>query len=192
MAAREDKAELRSFVRLTRSARSSEQRSVAADNFTEFLGYLSDQFAWSRIAAFIPTNSEPPIARGIDTLVRAGVTVLVPESSEGGLLTWIELAPGSIDQTTRDSQSMPIPTEGRRVEPRQLDAVLVPAAAVDRDGKRLGWGKGYYDRFLESATGSPLVVAVVFNSDVVESVPVESHDAPVGAILTESEIFFTQ
>ena len=87
---------------------------------------------------------------------------------------------------------MPVPANGRAVTPDDLDAVLVPAAAADRDGNRLGWGKGYYDRFLETVEGSPLVIAVVFGSDLLESVPVEPHDAPVGAVLTESEIYFTQ
>ena len=73
-----------------------------------------------------------------------------------------------------------------------LDAVLVPAAAVDRDGNRLGWGKGYYDRFLQSVDGSPLVVAVVFDSDIVSSVPIEPHDVPVNAIVTEFEVAFVQ
>lgn len=192
MAAGDDKAELRAFVRLTRSARSVAERAAMTDDFAEFLEYLAEQFSWRRIAAFVPTETEPPIVRGVDALVSAGVTVLVPESSADGLLAWIELSPGSITLTTRDSQSMPIPTHGERVDPSQLDAVLVPAAAVDRDGNRLGWGKGYYDRFLAQVSGSPLVIAVVFASDVVDAVPVEAHDAPVGAVLTEAEILFTQ
>jgi 5-formyltetrahydrofolate cyclo-ligase len=120
------------------------------------------------------------------------VTVVVPVSSPSGSLDWVNLDPGAINRTTPDAMNMPIPASGERVPVGVLDAVLVPAAAVDRDGNRLGWGKGYYDRFLETVEGSPLVIAVVFDSDIVASVPTESHDARVGAIATESEVAFIQ
>jgi 5-formyltetrahydrofolate cyclo-ligase len=192
MAIGDDKAELRAFVRLTRASRSSGERAAAEPGYTDVLALLADQFSWTRIAAFIPTPTEPPIARGVDNLVRQGVTVVVPVSSADGSLDWVTLEPGAINGTIRDAMNMPIPASGERVTAERLDAVLVPAAAVDRDGNRLGWGKGYYDRFLETVDGSPLVVAVVFDSDVVTTVPVEPHDIPVAAIVTEYEVAFVQ
>jgi 5-formyltetrahydrofolate cyclo-ligase len=192
MTTRDDKAELRAFVRLTRAARLTEQIASASDDFEQFLVFLADQYGWRRIAAFIPTPTEPPIARGLNTLVLAGVSVIVPVSAADGRLEWMELGPDTIWSTTNDSMGMPIPSTGSNVSPSDLDAVLIPAAAVDRDGNRLGWGKGFYDRFLPSVEGKPLLIAVVFDSDYVAEVPTEEHDAPVGAILTETEISFTQ
>jgi 5-formyltetrahydrofolate cyclo-ligase len=192
MAIDDDKSELRAFVRLTRLARTDADRAVASDSFDDFLAILADQFSWARIAAFIPTPSEPPIAAGLNNLVSAGVSVIVPVSRPDGLLDWVELGVDAIWSTQKDELTMPVPTVGDRVTAGSLDAVLVPAAAVDRDGNRLGWGKGFYDRFLAQVEGNPLVIAVVFDSDVVVTIPTESHDAPVGAILTETEITFTQ
>jgi 5-formyltetrahydrofolate cyclo-ligase len=192
MTTREDKAELRAFVRLTRAARSSDEMSSASTDFERFLVYLSDQYGWRRIAAFIPTPTEPPIAHGLNTLVKAGVSVIVPVSVADGLLDWVELAPDAISSTTKDIMGMPIPSTGVSTSPSDLDAVLIPAAAVDRDGNRLGWGKGFYDRFLPSIDGDPLLIAVVFDSDCVDQVPTEAHDAPIDVILTESEIVLTQ
>jgi 5-formyltetrahydrofolate cyclo-ligase len=192
MAIDDDKSELRAFVRLTRLARTEADRAVASNSFDEFLAILADQFSWARIAAFIPTPSEPPIAAALNNLIATGVSVIVPVSKPDGLLDWVELSEDAIWSTQKDEFTMPVPTVGDRVTAGSLDAVLVPAAAVDRDGNRLGWGKGFYDRFLEQVEGNPLVIAVVFDSDVVVAVPTESHDAPVGAILTETEITFTQ
>ncbi len=192
MTTRDEKAELRTFVRLTRAARSTQELASVADDFEQFLVHLADQYGWRRIAAFIPTPTEPPIAGGLNTLVLAGVSVIVPVSAADGLLDWMELGPDTIWSTTNDSMGMPIPSTGANASPSDLDAVLIPAAAVDRDGNRLGWGKGFYDRFLASVDGKPLLIAVVFDSDCVVEVPTEEHDAPVGAILTESEISFTQ
>ena len=187
-----DKAELRAFVRLTRAARSTEELISASDDFEQFLVFLADQYGWRRIAAFIPTPTEPPNARGLNTLVLAGVSVIVPVAEADGQLDWMELGPDRIWSTTNDSMGMPIPSTGSNASPTDLDAVLIPAAAVDRDGNRLGWGKGFYDRFLATVEGKPLLIAVVFDSDCVVDVPTDEHDAPVGAILTETEISFTQ
>jgi len=192
MTTRDDKAELRAFVRLTRAARSTEELVSASDDFEQFLVYLADQYGWRRIAAFIPTPTEPPIAAGLNTLILAGVSVIVPVSAADGLLDWMELGPDTIWSTTNDSMGMPIPSTGANASPSNLDAVLIPAAAVDRDGNRLGWGKGFYDRFLASLEGGPLLIAVVFDSDCIVEVPTDEHDAPVDAILTETEITFTQ
>ena len=188
----DDKAELRAFVRLTRAARSKDELVSASDEFEQFLVYLADQYGWRRIAAFIPTSTEPPIARGLNTLTLNGVSVIVPVSAADGLLDWMELGPETIWSTTHDLMGMPIPSTGANASPTGLDAVLIPAAAVDRTGNRLGWGKGFYDRFLASVEGNPLLIAVVFDSDCVVEVPTDEHDAPVGAILTETEISFTQ
>jgi 5-formyltetrahydrofolate cyclo-ligase len=67
---------------------------------------------------------------------------------------------------------------------RDADVVLVPALAVDRDGHRLGRGRGYYDRALESVTAP--VVAVVYDDDVIDDVPIEPHDRCVDGRLTPS------
>lgn len=186
------KAELRRFVRLTRGARSTDDRTRGEERLRELLTHLADEFSWRRLAAFIPTPTEPPIAPAVDALVRDGVIVLVPVATSNGLMEWIELEPGGIHKTTLDDMKMPIPTTGQRQPPLDLDALLVPAAAVDRDGNRLGWGKGFYDRFLDGVVGDPLVIAVVFDADVVDEVPTEAHDRPVDAILTDTEIVFVQ
>jgi 5-formyltetrahydrofolate cyclo-ligase len=60
--------------------------------------------------------------------------------------------------------------------------VLVPALAVDRHGNRLGRGGGSYDRALARATG--LTVAVLYDGELVDLLPVEPHDVPVNAVVT--------
>ena len=188
----EAKAELRAFVRLTRSARSTHERAATEPGFANNLAQLADVFAWERIAAFLPTAVEPPISGHLDALVAAGVSVIVPVATAEGFLNWIELEPGAVDDTMTDAMGMPIPARGEEAWTDELDAILVPAAAVDREGNRLGWGKGYYDRFLASEVADTLVVAVVFDADIVDEIPTEPHDRPVNAIVTEASITFVQ
>lgn len=186
------KSELRRFVRLTRAARSARELDEAQTAFGIALATLIAEEKWTRVAAFIPTATEPPILGVLESLVADGVDVAVPVSSPDGLLEWIRVERGFVDDMTRDSMGMPIPTSGTRVHLTETDVVLVPAAAVDRDGHRLGWGKGYYDRFLKTLSPDTFVVAVVFDSDVVMEIPVEPHDVGVDVIVTERDIYTVQ
>lgn len=63
-----------------------------------------------------------------------------------------------------------------------IDLVLLPALAIDRQGNRLGKGKGFYDRFLANYEGP--CYAVVFDEEVLESLPTESHDRKVSGFIT--------
>ncbi|MCA1829481.1 MAG: 5-formyltetrahydrofolate cyclo-ligase [Myxococcales bacterium] len=67
-----------------------------------------------------------------------------------------------------------------------VDLLVVPAIAVDARGARLGRGKGHYDATLAACAGFP--VALVFESQLVPSVPLGEHDRPVRAICTETQL----
>jgi 5-formyltetrahydrofolate cyclo-ligase len=83
------------------------------------------------------------------------------------------------------------PSGGPHFAPGQpdWDLALVPGLAFGRDGGRLGFGKGYYDRLL-SARGTPRI-ALAFGFQVLDSVPVLPHDVPVDLIITENEVIPT-
>ena len=68
------------------------------------------------------------------------------------------------------------------VAPAQIDCVIVPGAAFDVLGNRLGLGGGYYDRFLPKTDAKK--VALAYDFQLVESLPTEPHDAKIDAILT--------
>ena len=189
MDAREVKSELRQMVRQSRIARPAERIAESATTFDGHLRSIADDSSWTRIAAFLPTSVEPPVSRFLEGFIAEGGWCAVPESGPNGLLTWRTLESDFAKNLTTDSQGMPVPVSGVPALVEQLDAVLVPAAAVDRDGNRLGWGKGYYDRFLDGIDPNTVVIAVVFDSDVIDSVPVETHDKKVNLIVTEADIY---
>jgi 5-formyltetrahydrofolate cyclo-ligase len=62
--------------------------------------------------------------------------------------------------------------------------ILVPAATVDRTGMRMGWGQGYFDKTLGSMEKCPPVYAVIFDEELVDSVPSEVHDKRVDGVVT--------
>jgi 5-formyltetrahydrofolate cyclo-ligase len=76
--------------------------------------------------------------------------------------------------------------EGKGVPPEKIDIVVVPAVAFYKYGHRLGYGKGFYDRFLKKTKA--LKVGVAYDFQILEKLPAESHDIPVDLIITPTQI----
>jgi len=143
--------------------------------------------AWSAagtVAAYAATGTEPPTRPTLDRLRALGVAVLLPVVVDTGLRWapydgWEQLMPGPFGLLQPSEPMLPVD-----VLP-SVGVVAVPALAVDRQGHRLGRGGGYFDRALAGVASSS-VVAVVFDDEVLDEVPVEEHDRGVGAALTPS------
>ena len=71
--------------------------------------------------------------------------------------------------------------------PNEVEFVLLPGVAFTRDGTRLGYGGGYYDKLLASMTQRPMLVAAAFALQIVERLPQEATDVKVEWIITEQE-----
>lgn len=80
------------------------------------------------------------------------------------------------------------PKEKKEITPEELDIVIVPAIAFDRKGYRIGYGKGYYDRFLSKLGPNTLKIGLAFDFQVVDSLPREEHDLPVDKVITEKRV----
>jgi len=76
----------------------------------------------------------------------------------------------------------------RLSDSKLLDLVLVPGAAFDRLGNRIGYGAGYYDRFMKRLEPEAKTIALAYSFQVVDSVPVSEFDLPVDYIATEKEV----
>ena len=74
----------------------------------------------------------------------------------------------------------------RRVRPEELDLVMVPGTAFDRRGGRMGQGKGYYDRLLARARPDAPLVALAFDCQIFDEIPVAPHDVFMDVVLTET------
>lgn len=79
------------------------------------------------------------------------------------------------------------PTGDDVADPQAMELVIVPAVAYDRNGNRIGRGKGYYDRLL-SRTGA-LRIGVAYDFQIVDEINAEPHDIPVDIVITESATY---
>jgi 5-formyltetrahydrofolate cyclo-ligase len=122
--------------------------------------------------------------------LREGIRVALPRIDEGEReIRVIEV--DSLDESDYelDRYGVPVPRRGREIKAAELDAIVVPGLAFDREGRRLGRGAGYYDRLLLRVPERCLPIGFAFAGQVVERVPTTAQDRRVGAMVTEVESF---
>lgn len=78
---------------------------------------------------------------------------------------------------------------GKEILPDQLDCVMVPGVAFDRNGGRLGNGAGYYDRLLKTVRADAVLIGVCFESQLVEQVVMEADDVTMDVVITEKSLY---
>jgi 5-formyltetrahydrofolate cyclo-ligase len=132
------------------------------------------------IATYLSFGSEPPTNDLVDGLHSAGVEVLVPVVTGNGL-DWVRYSPHVPTTAARLGVPEPVGPRLGAAAIHTVDLVIVPSLAVDRLGNRLGRGRGFYDRALEGVSAP--VVAVLYDSELLDEVPAEPHDRRVQAVL---------
>jgi 5-formyltetrahydrofolate cyclo-ligase len=123
----------------------------------------------------------------VEEAVRRGIRVLLPITRNDGLLDWAVATPDG--EITEGNFGLPEPV-GELLGPiavNDVDLLVIPAAAVDRSGMRLGWGRGFFDKTLGSMERCPPVYAVVYDSEILDEVPRDVHDQPVTGIVTPTQ-----
>lgn len=182
------KRALRAELRERRRARTSTQREHDAVAITAHLEELADRLGVRTVSAYLSLPDEPPTRDFVRWAHERGIRVLLPVSRVDGLLDWAPY--DGEDDEERDALGMPAPATELLgpIAINDADLIVVPAASVDRTGMRMGWGLGYFDKTLGSMEGCPPVYAVIFDDELVDSVPQERHDMPVDGVVTPSGI----
>jgi 5-formyltetrahydrofolate cyclo-ligase len=153
--------------------------------FLEHLQQVVTELGATTVSCYLNTVDEPPTRPFLRWAAANDITVLLPVSREDGLMDWAVYEDG--DEAI-DVLGMPYPTTGLRgpMAIHDADLLLIPAALVSKTGDRLGWGRGYFDRTLGSMEKRPPTFAVVYDHEVVDSVPTEPHDQTVDGAITPS------
>jgi len=137
------------------------------------------------VAAYYSIGSEPGTRAIVRTLLDSGRRVLLPIVLEDFDLDWAELTnPGDLETAGRLGLKEPT---GSRLGPDAIaaaDLLLCPGLAVDVTGARLGRGAGCYDRALARVDADTARCIVVYDHEVVESVPITRRDQKVNLAVT--------
>ncbi|PVE95063.1 MULTISPECIES: 5-formyltetrahydrofolate cyclo-ligase [unclassified Microbacterium] len=181
------KRALRAELRERRQLLSESQRDAAASDIGARLDALVDELGARSISCFLSTTTEPGTREFVTRAVRRGIRVLLPITRADGLLDWAVATDD--DRVAEGLFGLPEPT-GEVLGPiavNDVDLMIVPAAAVDRSGMRMGWGRGYFDKTIGSMEKCPPVYAVIYDSEILDSLPREVHDQPVNGVVTPTQ-----
>jgi 5-formyltetrahydrofolate cyclo-ligase len=182
------KRAIRAEALAARRALTPEQASQKSTAILDRLRSLPEVESARALLVYVSSkDNEVDTLRLISSAIESGRKVLVPVAvTSTRKMVWSELR--SLDELEPSTFSIMEPKEDciRLVEHGETDAALVPGIAFDVAGHRIGYGGGYYDRFLASFSGKK--VALAYELQVYESIPSEPHDLPVDVIATEDRI----
>ncbi|TGA99610.1 5-formyltetrahydrofolate cyclo-ligase [Sporolactobacillus shoreae] len=113
-----------------------------------------------------------------------GKTVTVPKcNSSDKSLTFYRIKSFTQLESGYYGLTEPKPSETTPVSDNEPDLAIVPGVVYDHKGYRIGYGGGYYDRFLAHFKGK--TISLLLEAQLAESVPVETHDIPIDVLITE-------
>jgi 5-formyltetrahydrofolate cyclo-ligase len=158
------------------------ERTAAGRLIRDHVLEMPEVAAAGTVAAYYSVGPEPDTHGLVFALWKRGSYVVLPVLLPDGDLDWASyegpdsLAPGP------GGLLQPVePVRGPGTVAR-ADVVLVPALAIDVSGNRLGRGGGSYDRALARVGGQVPTIGLIYDGELVPSVPAESHDRPVRAV----------
>lgn len=139
--------------------------------------------------AYLPLPGELDVAHAIVQCLGMGKHVCVPDVNwddrDMRPIELLSLNDASL-RTTR--YGVRVPREKVLVDPSRVDVVVVPGLAFDVSGHRLGRGGGFYDRFLAKLHAGAVKIAVAFEAQLVDCVPMAVTDVAVDVIVTEKRV----
>ena len=168
-----------------------EKDSVSEKIVDRFID-LPEYQAAHTIMFYVDVRDEVRTRQALPAAVASGKRIVVPYCVDGELeLFWLEnmeeleLGMYRILEPKNELRTV----ESKRLQPIDLDLVMVPGVAFDRTGGRTGHGKGYYDKLLQHARLDAPLIALAFECQLFEKIPAESHDIYMDKIVTEDATY---
>lgn len=172
------------------------------DSIEPFLRYKKDELIIDRltelkefkeakvILLYVSVRSEPDTRALIRDCLIAQKRIFLPRiNKEKGELEIREIS--SIDQLKKGPYGIPEPDQDSPLRDiNEAELIIVPGVAFDRRGGRIGYGAGYYDKLLTGLKKEIPVVAIAYDDQIVEEIPLEPHDKLVDLIITDREVIY--
>jgi 5-formyltetrahydrofolate cyclo-ligase len=141
---------------------------------------------------YVDVRSEVRTRNYLATALTHGKRIVVPYCVDGLLELFLlenmdELALGAYKILEPRADLRPLPA--KRVQPEELDLIMVPGVAFDRRGARMGHGFGYYDKLLEHARPDCPLVALAFECQFFAEIPTQAHDVFMDKIISEAAVY---
>ena len=141
---------------------------------------------------YLDVRSEVRTRNDLENALASGKKIVVPYCVDGELELFHltnpeELAIGMYRILEPKAELRTV--EAHKVDVKEIDLIIVPGVAFDREGGRTGHGKGYYDKLLEHARPDTPLVALAFECQLFEKIPMQDHDVYMDKVITEKAAY---
>lgn len=185
-----ERQSLRKKVLGARDLLSEDERKEKSRSAIKNFWSLPEVNLWSTLFVYVNFRSELETIGLIQDCLAKGIRVAVPlvEASTYSMIPYLikdpekDLVPGYYDIPEPD------PERSLRIDAGKIDAAIIPGSVFDAHGGRLGYGGGFYDRFLVNEAPQAKRIGLAFEVQVVDKVPLQPHDQPLDILITEKRI----
>lgn len=190
-----EKNEIREIMRDRRDNLDSKSRLAASLKVTENLIKSQMFLNSSLISCYLSTDGELDTKFIIEEIWSSKKHCYLPvvHPSQYGQMCFIEYLPQSELVTNRFGIKEPLFEEDKIIDARDLDLVIVPVFAFDKECRRVGSGGGYYDRafeFLKKESQKPILCGIAYDFQQVPEIISENFDISLNAVVTETKIIY--
>ena len=141
----------------------------------------------SPVAVYLASRDEIDLRTFIEEMLRRGRKVVAPRWN-GETYDLAALKGLDAEHLRRGPMGILEPAEAELVQPQNVFVWIVPGLAFTRDGRRLGYGGGWYDRFLSAAPKDAVKLGVAYSFQFVDDLPIEPHDIPLTAVIDDIDL----
>jgi 5-formyltetrahydrofolate cyclo-ligase len=185
----DDAARRKSAIRETaltaRSALTTKERRHASGAIVDRLRRVPELETCRTVVVFAPLGTEVAIDPWIEERIARGIGVFLPFVDGDGLsIARVRDLSADVARGWRGVRE-PLAAKRRPARVDRVEAFVVPGAAFDAAGARVGYGGGHFDRLLSHAGGQAHIVGVAFDSQIVPEIPLERHDVRMHQVITD-------
>ena len=174
-----DKKELRRQIREQKRAMTEAEIVSASQRLGELFLNCEQYNAAKTIYGYLPYNQEVRTVPMLEQAMKDGKRVAVPKCY-GEEMRFLYM--DDLSKVEKGYANIPEPIADEPVADDPMALVLMPGMAFTKDGKRMGYGGGFYDKFLAAEPNHP-TVALCYAFQMVEDLPTEDYDIPVDCVL---------
>ena len=180
-----DKRILRHRMKSLRRDQSAEQIAVLSEQINLKLHKLPCVCNADCIMMYYPHHGEVDLRSSMSECMDRGKIVALPVIVHRGVMSAVQYTVDS--KMHYNIHGIKEPKQRTEIDPDKIDIVIVPALALGEDLHRIGYGGGYYDRFLKKTHAKK--IGVGFDFQIVPHLPKHAHDVPLDIVVSEKRVF---
>ena len=141
------------------------------------------------LGGYFAANNEVSIEAIIKTRLQKNLTTTFPVISSNQSMAMVN--PENLKKLSKNKFNILEPVSGNEVLPMEHDMIIVPTVGVDKNGFRVGYGGGYYDRLLKpilDKKNRPLIIGLVYDFQLIDDLINEEHDIKLDVVVTEKQV----